>query len=169
MSGDEFNDRLKRLGNYALPKITYPDLSEQFRETDRLLQEQQERIARAANERIARETTIAAAAEHSLIAAEVAVESLTQAIGEYEETLGDCEEIAIFAIGGPAGKEFFPRLIRPLNPDKVLFAGLDENDRPFTIVQHVSQLNFAMMAKYVAEEEKVRRVVMGSARKPDDE
>lgn len=155
----------KKYGKFEVPDINSlaTARSSQFDDSAhiRAMLRGQDAIAKAAGERVAREKTIAEAAEHSLNAASVAVDSLFDAIEQYEVALGECEELAIFIIGGPAGKEFFPNIIRPLNPDKVMFGGLDENDRPFTVVQHVSQLNFAMLARFLQEGEKPRRVLIG--------
>ena len=120
--------------------------------------EAQREMQRVARERIDRERTIAAAAEHSLNAASFAVDCLVDEIGAFESSLGEQEEVALFVIGGPAGQQFFPEIMKPLDPDKVLYGGRDQNGRPFTVVQHVSQLNFAMLAAVLEEGQQPRRI-----------
>lgn len=122
------------------------------------IHEQQAELSRLAGERIAREQRIADAAEHSLNAASYAVGHLVEEIGLFEQKLSEHEEVALYVIGGPAGQSFFPTVLKALNPDKVLYGGADQAGRPFVVVQHVSQLNFAMTATVFEEGQKPRRV-----------
>lgn len=122
------------------------------------LRAHEDAIQKAAQERIGRERKIAAAAEHALNAAALAVDTLVDEIAVFEGTLSDQEEVALFVIGGPAGQQFFPEVMKPLNPDKVLYGGRDQHGRPFTVVQHVSQLNFAMLAAVLEEGQQPRRI-----------
>lgn len=122
------------------------------------LRDLEDSIARTTRERVRRERQIAAAAEHSLNAAAVAVETLAEEISIFESQLSNHEEVALYVIGGPTGQSFFPTLLKALNPDKVLYGGADESGRPFVVVQHVSQLNFAMTATVLEEGQEPRRI-----------
>lgn len=106
-------------------------------------------IARQHRERVDREEKIAEAANYTLTAATIAVKHLVEEIEHFEQKLSEHEEVALWVIGGPAGQQFFPITIKALNPDKVLYGGVDQAERPFSVVQHVSQLNFAMTATYL--------------------
>lgn len=105
-----------------------------------------------------RQGTIANAAAVMLTAASATVESLVEEMKMFEGHLGEREELALFVIGGPAGSAFFPTSVQAMDPDKVVFRGIDDIGRPFTVMQHVSQLNFAMQAAPVEENEPPRRI-----------
>lgn len=101
---------------------------------------------------------MAESAQHALEAATHAVQMLASTIRKFEAGLQKDETLAFMMIGGPAGLQFFPQTVRAANPDKIIFEGLDENKHPFVVVQHISQLNFALrVAKLEAEE--VRRPI----------
>lgn len=117
-----------------------------------------EAIGRVAQERIDRETTVAAAAQYALESADASVAALMAEIETFQAGLSASEEIAVFIVGGPAGASFFPTQLRAINPDKVLFGGIDPDDHPFMLVQHVTQLNFVMRAVRVEPDEKPRRI-----------
>lgn len=140
------------LGNLSPPR----SLADTFDFSE--LDKQQEILRKATQERVARENKIAAAAEHALNAAALAVDTLAEEISLFEQTLSDHEEVALYVIGGPTGQSFFPTLLKALNPDKVLYGGVDDCDRPFVVVQHVSQLNFAMTATVLDEGQEPRRI-----------
>ncbi|GGN58153.1 hypothetical protein GCM10011349_37470 [Novosphingobium indicum] len=122
------------------------------------INEMQDRIAETAQREARQRRTLADAASFSLQAAQYAVESLIEQMAWFEERLEADQEIALYIVGGPAGVSFFPTSVIPINPDKVAFRGEDQDGRPFAIIQHVSQLNFAMQAARVAPEEKPRRI-----------
>ena len=109
-------------------------------------------------EKVDRERTIAKAAAQAMQAASHCVDALTRRIANFEQGLRENEELALYVIGGPAGASFFPTSIEAIDPDKVVFTGLDQDDRPFVVVQHVTQLNFAMRAAVIAKDEKPRRI-----------
>jgi hypothetical protein len=146
----EKNEVQRMIGRGLMPRITAP--------ASLVDNSALRAIQQAAQERIAREQTIADAAAHALEAASRTVAALIAEVSQFQDALSADEEIALFVIGGPAGSSFFPTDIRPIDPDKVLFAGLDENDAAFMVVQHVSQLNFAMRAIRVAPKEEPRRI-----------
>lgn len=79
-------------------------------------------------------------------------------IETFQSQLDENEELAVFVIGGPAGSQFFPTQLHAINPDKILFGGLDVNEKPFMVVQHVSQLNFSMQSVEVPKDQKPRRI-----------
>jgi hypothetical protein len=149
------NDPARRLShldplNWALPDAPAFDTSR--------LDELSRSIARTTQQRVQREKTIAQAAAMSLEAASRCVNALVERIATFEEGLAADEEVSIYVIGGPAGQAFFPTTLQPIDPDKIVFGGLDSNERPFQVVQHVSQLNFAMQAMKVAPNEAPRRI-----------
>lgn len=101
---------------------------------------------------------ISNAARKQLSAAVDCVQLLVSRIGAFEATLNDAEEVMLCFIGGPSGTSFFPTIIEPINPDKIVFQGADANGRPFVVIQHVSQLNFAMQVHAVPKGEPPRRI-----------
>lgn len=148
MSDDRGN--IQRIaGNSLMPRLNEPRAYD-FSQLDA--------ITRAAQQRVQRETTVAAAAEYALEAAEITVGNLIAEIDAFQEGLNKDEEIAVFVVGGPAGASFFPTQVRAINPDKVLFGGVGAESSPFLVVQHVSQLNIVMRAVKVAEDEQPRRI-----------
>lgn len=144
---DSFADRLGSLVRVPQPAIDYS-----------AMMEAQDHIQLAARERIKRETTVAAASALAMRSASHSVHAIVERIASYEALLSAQEEVALFVIGGPAGSSFFPTGIEAIDPDKVVFSGVDEGDRPFVVVQHVSQLNVAMRAAKVARDEQPRRI-----------
>ena len=109
-------------------------------------------------QKVDRERTIANAADQAAHAASHTVHVIDGQMSDFEERLRENEEIALYVIGGPAGGSFFPTSIEAVDPDKVIFTGLDPDNRPFLVVQHVSQLNFAMRAAVITADEKPRRL-----------
>ena len=144
---DSFADRL---GSIAL--VPQPIFD------SRALQEMNDGIARASRAKVKRETTIADAAALAMRSASHSVDAIVERIAGYEVLLTADEEVALFVIGGPAGSSFFPTGIEAIDPDKIVFSGVDEGDRPFVVIQHISQLNVAMRAAKVARDEQPRRI-----------
>lgn len=144
------SDEFKRImGNVDLPTMPRPPIIDMSH---------LKAINKAAQERVERELTVAAAAEYALQSADASVTALMNEIETFQAGLSREEEIAVFIVGGPAGASFFPTQLRAINPDKVLFGGIDPDDRPFMLVQHVTQLNIVMRAVRVEPAEKPRRI-----------
>lgn len=83
-------------------------------------------------------------ADHSMSAASNHCRSLAYQIQEIEARLDKQSAIAFWVAGGPSGQAFFPMEIYAEDPDRMVFKGVDENNNPFVLVQHVSQLNIAI-------------------------
>lgn len=90
-------------------------------------------------------------AEYSLHAATSTIGLLRKHIGAFEAKLSDREAVLIMMIGGPSGVSFFPTRVWSEDPDKIAFEGVDPDGHPFLVVQHVSQLNFALRSCPLAE------------------
>ena len=117
-----------------------------------------EALRRAGRERVRREEIITSAAAQALRAASECVGELICQIEKFENSLDEHQEVAVFVIGGPAGASFFPTSIQAIDPDKVVFDGIDPDGGPFVVVQHVTQLNFALRAVRTAPDEPPRRI-----------
>ena len=81
-----------------------------------------------------------------------ALEAIIQEIRVFEENLGPDHEIGMPIIGGPSGLLIHIRTVRVIDDDKLTFNGFDSDSNPVRLVQHLSQLNFLMLAvKKLAE------------------
>lgn len=85
-------------------------------------------------------------ADHSLQAASRTMKLIEERVRLFEAKLNADEAVMVFMIGGPSGIAFLPTHISAQDPDSIVFEGFDPDGHPFTVIQHVSQLNFALRA-----------------------
>lgn len=97
-------------------------------------------------------------AEYSLEAATSTIRLMEKQIRQFEGAIAETEAVIIMVIGGPSGVCFVPTRITAQDPDKIVFEGLDEEGHPFVLIQHISQLNFALRSRPLADQEERRRI-----------
>ncbi len=97
-------------------------------------------------------------AEYSLEAASATVRALQKQVQHFESQLPEREAVLLMMIGGPSGLSFFPTRIWAQDPDKIVFEGVDQDEHPFLVVQHISQLNFALRSYPLSEEQERRPI-----------
>ena len=85
-----------------------------------------------------------------------AVEALYQEIADFEATLDDDHELGMPVVGGPLGLCVHVREIYLYGTDKLVFVGIDPDQRPVRLVQHLTQLNFLMQSAPKLSSEAVR-------------
>ena len=84
--------------------------------------------------------------------AEYAVNAIYKEIEDFESSLDDMHEIGMSIVGGPAGICLHVREIYSYGIDKLVFVGINSDESPLRLMQHLSQLNFLMVsAKKIAE------------------
>lgn len=136
--------------SHFLAQPTFPNINRYLDPDDGLLRG----IARKHEQ----DESVAGAARAALNAARDAVEVICKEIEVFESKLQGTEEIGLYAVGGPSGATFFPQTLIAEGSDKVVFRGEDQDGKPFTLIQHVSQLNFAMRSVPVAPDVEPRRI-----------
>ena len=85
-------------------------------------------------------------ANATLKAAETATEQVYEEIQDFQRTLGEHEEAWFSMMGAGGGLLIQPHQIRPLGIDKLVIDGVDQNGRRVRAIQHVSQVNIALVA-----------------------
>lgn len=98
------------------------------------------------------------AAEYQNNAASVTVRELQKLIIEFQRTINADEEVFICIIGGPASILIFPQSIRPVNPDKIVIDGLDQQQCRTQVVQHISQASIMLRALKTLPDHQSRRI-----------
>jgi hypothetical protein len=98
------------------------------------------------------------AAEYQNNAASVTVRELQKLIIEFQRTISTDEEVFICIVGGPANILMFPQSIRPVNPDKIVIDGLDQQQCRTQVVQHISQTNIMLRAVKTLPNRQSRRI-----------
>lgn len=88
--------------------------------------------------------------------AEYAVKAIYEEIADFEAELDEDHEVGMPIVGGPAGLCVHVREIYRFGTDKLVFVGMDSNENPVRLVQHLSQLNFLMLAAKKLEDKAVR-------------
>lgn len=78
--------------------------------------------------------------------AEYAVKAIYQEIADFEASLDADHEIGMPIVGGPSGLCVHVREVYRFGTDKLVFVGIDANQNPVRLVQHLSQLNFLMLS-----------------------
>jgi hypothetical protein len=78
--------------------------------------------------------------------AEYAVKAIYEEIADFESTLNSDYEIGMPVVGGPAGLCVHVREVYRFGTDKLVFVGIDSDQKPVRLIQHLSQLNFLMLA-----------------------
>ena len=78
--------------------------------------------------------------------AEEAVKAVYEEIADFESNLDADHEIGMPIVGGPAGLCVHVRQVYPFDSDKLVFVGIDNEQRPVRLIQHLSQLSFLMLA-----------------------
>lgn len=78
--------------------------------------------------------------------AEYAVKAIYEEIADFEETLDSDHEIGMPIVGGPANLCVHVREVCRFGTDKLVFVGLDSDENPVRLIQHLSQLNFLMLS-----------------------
>lgn len=78
--------------------------------------------------------------------AEYAVKAIYEEIADFEATLDADHELGMPIVGGPSGLCVHVREVYRFGTDKLVFVGIDGDERPVRLVQHLSQLNFLMLA-----------------------
>jgi Family of unknown function (DUF6173) len=85
-----------------------------------------------------------------------AIDAIFQEIADFELGLDDEHELGMSVVGGPTGLCIHVREVYRFGNDKLIFNGIDTNHSPVRLVQHISQLNFLMLAVKIAGDEPVR-------------
>jgi hypothetical protein len=78
--------------------------------------------------------------------AEYAVKAIYEEIADFEASLDADHEVGMPVVGGPAGLCVHVREVYRFGTDKLVFVGIDSDQRPVRLIQHLSQLNFLMLA-----------------------
>jgi hypothetical protein len=85
-----------------------------------------------------------------------AVEAIYTEIADFEASLDDDHEMGMSIVGGPAGVCLHVREIYRYGTDKLVFDGVNSDGSPLRLMQHLSQLNFLMIAAKKVGEMAVR-------------
>lgn len=75
-----------------------------------------------------------------------AVSAIYEEIADFEKTLDEHHEVGMPIVGGPAGLCVHVRKIYRFGADKLVFVGIDSDQNPVRLIQHLSQLNFLMLS-----------------------
>lgn len=78
--------------------------------------------------------------------AKYAVEAIYEEIAAFEASLDADHELGMPIVGGPAGLCVHVREVYRFGTDKLVFVGIDTDQRPVRVIQHLSQLNLLMLA-----------------------
>lgn len=78
--------------------------------------------------------------------AEYAVKAIYEEIADFEASLDVEHEVGMPIVGGPSGLCVHVREVYRFGTDKLVFVGIDSDHRPVRLIQHLSQLNFLMLA-----------------------
>ncbi len=78
--------------------------------------------------------------------AEYAVKAIYEEIADFEATLDSDHEIGMPVVGGPSGLCVHVREVYRFGTDKLVFVGIDSEQKPVRLIQHLSQLNLLMLA-----------------------
>ena len=78
--------------------------------------------------------------------AEYAVKAIYEEIADFEAFLDADHEVGMPIVGGPAGLCVHVREVYRFGTDKLVFVGIDSDQRPVRLIQHLSQLNLLMLA-----------------------
>lgn len=92
------------------------------------------------------EFAMSAADQHALTAASVALAHLEGLVRQFEAELQPDEKLWLVLTGGAAGSVIAVQFIFALDPDKLIFVGLDREGHRVRAIQHVSQLNVLFKA-----------------------
>ena len=78
--------------------------------------------------------------------AEYAVKAIYEEISDFEATLDSDHEIGMPIVGGPVGLCVHVREVYRFGTDKLVFVGIDGDQNPVRLIQHLTQLNLLMLA-----------------------
>lgn len=78
--------------------------------------------------------------------AEYAVKAIHKEIADFEASLDAEHELGMPVAGGPSGLCVHVRKVYRYGNDKLVFAGVDNDQNPVRLIQHLTQLNLLMMA-----------------------
>lgn len=78
--------------------------------------------------------------------AEYAVKAIYEEIADFEATLDSDHEVGMPIVGGPVGLCVHVREVYRFGTDKLVFVGIDSDQNPVRLIQHLSQLNLLMLA-----------------------
>ena len=78
--------------------------------------------------------------------AEYAVKAIYEEIADFEACLDAEHEVGMPIVGGPAGLCVHVREVYRFGTDKLVFVGISSDGNPVRLIQHLSQLNFLMLA-----------------------
>jgi hypothetical protein len=134
--------------NWRMPDII-PNQNWQNRALDNL--------QRQAQEGVERQRTIADASAYQMIAAGISADALMQQIIAFEASLSADEEVMLCVVGGPAGMLIYPQRISHIQPDKLVFMGVDQTGERVCAIQHVTQLSVLLRAVKVSQGDEPRR------------
>ena len=88
--------------------------------------------------------------------AEYAVDAIYEEIADFEASLDENHEVGMPIVGGPANLCVHVREVYRFGTDKLVFVGVDSDQNPVRLIQHLSQLNFLMLAAKKLTETAVR-------------
>lgn len=129
-------------------RLSTPDysmkLAAQFMEADRVIQEGRQR-ERERQERIS-----------GRFDAEDIYKHLINRVDLFQKTLGDLEEIGLQLANFGIAAQIHIRSIGYQNPNLIEFSGVNADGHEVTLVQHISQLNFLLIAVKPLEEKPYR-------------
>ena len=78
--------------------------------------------------------------------AENAITAILKEFAEFEAALDREHEIGMCIVGGPAGLCLHVRNVYRKGGDKLVFVGVDHENKPVRLIQHLMQLNLLMTA-----------------------
>ena len=78
--------------------------------------------------------------------AEYAVTAIYKEIADFEADLDSEHEVGMPIVGGPSGLCVHVREVYRFGTDKLVFVGVDGNQNPVRLIQHLTQLNLLMIA-----------------------
>ena len=78
--------------------------------------------------------------------AKEAVNAIYEEIADFEASLDADHEVGMPIVGGPATLCVHVREVYRFGTDKLVFVGIDSDQHPVRLIQHLSQLNLLMLA-----------------------
>jgi hypothetical protein len=78
--------------------------------------------------------------------AEYAVQAIYEEIADFEDSLDTDHEVGMPIVGGPAGLCVHVREVYRFGTDKLVFVGIDSDQNPVRLIQHLTQLNLLLLA-----------------------
>lgn len=129
-----------RIPSFSMPDIRVPDMDSVTRTMQEARRANEEREARNSGRYDA----------HDIF------QHLIRRVKEFEDALAENEEIGLQLANFGLAAQLHIRNIGYVNPNLIEFRGIDANGHEATLVQHISQLNFMLIAVKPFEQEPYR-------------